>query len=451
MGDTPGSTLTLGRDDLRRSSEPDPEPVLVLVLESARPHGGSVRYRLADLTRVTLGRGSERRAELAGGELAILVPDKWMSSRHARIEPTFGRWTFTDESKNGSMVDGHPTKRLLLEHGSVLELGHTLFVFYERLPIEASAPAVLEVTPAPDLLGTQSVWPAWQAELERLGPIAASALPILIEGERGVGKQALARAIHDRSGRRGAFLQFHCGELPEHLVDGELFGDEDFEGVIRAARGGTLVLEEIGALPARSQVALARALHERRVVALDGSRSVEVDVRVVSTTERDLDALIAAGAFRPELLAEIAGFRIVVPPLRERRADLGLLVGALHRRLYAVDHPGFEIEAARDLLHYTWPLNLRELEQALAAAHVLAGTDRVRREHLPESVRTGRPPGTPRPLALDAAEQDLRDRMLAALRAHRGNVSAIARALDKDRKQIHRWLKRFGFDPESFR
>ncbi len=444
----PDGTLTLGRDDAR-SLAPEPEPVLVLVFEAGRPHAGPVRYRLADLTRVTLGRGTERRAELTGSELAIQVPDRWMSSRHARIEPTFGRWTFTDESKNGSRVDGHPAKRLVLEDGSLLELGHTWFVFYERLPIEPTAPAICEVMPTPGAASAQTVWPAWEAELARLTQVAASAVPVLIAGELGTGKQALARAIHDRSGRTGAFIVFHCGELPEHLVDGELFGDEDFEGVIRAAHGGTLVLDDIGDLPARSQATLARVLHERRVVALDGGRAVDVDVRVVSTTQRDLDGPIAAGAFRPELFAEIAGVRVVVPPLRERRADLGLLIGALHRRLYADDHPGFDIDAARHLLQYAWPLNLRELEHALSAARVLAGTERIRSEHLPESVRTGRAPGTPRPLP--GADQDLHDRLLAALREHHGNVSAVARALDKDRKQIHRWMKRFGFDPDGFR
>lgn len=449
MANSDGSTLTLGRGD-NHGPLANPEPVLVLALEAGRPHAGSVRYRLAELTRVTLGRGPDRRAGLTGNELTIRVPDSWMSSRHARIEPTFGRWTFTDESKNGSIIDGHAAKRLLLEHGSLIELGHTLFVFYERLPIEAAAPAVREVTPTEGLLTTQTVLPAWEVVIARMHQIAASEISILIEGESGVGKPAIARAIHEQSGRQGAFIQFHCGELPAHLVDGELFGDEDFEGLIRAAHGGTLLLDDVGELPARSQAVLARVLLERRLMPLDGSRAVEVDVRIIGTTERDLDALIATGGFRQDLFACLAGFRVAVPPLRERRGDLGLVIGALHRRLFGTAHPGFEIDAARCLFQYPWPLDLWELEQALVAAQLLAGGDRVRIDHLPETVRSGRAPGTPRPL-VDETEQQLHDQVLAAMREHRGNVSAIARALDKDRKQVQRWMKRFGFDPETFR
>jgi transcriptional regulator of acetoin/glycerol metabolism len=103
------------------------------------------------------------------------------------------------------------------------------------------------------------------------------------------------------------------------------------------------------------------------------------------------------------------------------------------------------------LLRYPWPLNVRELEQALATAQVLAGSELVRAEHLPDSVRTGRPPGAPRPVVLSENDQKVRDQVVAALREHQGNVSAVARALDKDRKQIQRWIKRFGLDPGSYR
>jgi len=140
-----------------------------------------------------------------------------------------------------------------------------------------------------------------------------------------------------------------------------------------------------------------------------------------------------------------------VPTLLERRTDLGILIGALHARLFPPDHPGFDIDAARLLLRYPWPLNVRELEQALATAQVLAGSEPIRAEHLPDSVRTGRPPGAPRPVILNENDQKVRDQVVAALREHQGNVSAVARALDKDRKQIQRWIKRFGLDPGSYR
>ena len=462
MGDAQGTTLSFHEDGKTGRVGPRPEPVLVLVLECGRPRAGSVRYRLSDLTAVALGRGPERRAERVGTELTVRVPDKWMSSRHARIEPSFGRWVLTDtESKNGSIVDGHTTKRAVLTDGSLIELGHTLFIFFERLPIEAEAAALLELVPSEGPPpGFATLMPVWNQELTRLRQIASSEIPMLIEGESGTGKEVIARNIHDQSNRRGAFVPVNCGALPENLVESELFGykkgafsgaQADQPGLVRAADAGTLFLDEIGDLPPSSQAALLRVLQEREVMPVGGTRAVEIDLRVVAATHRDLDEMVAEGSFRHDLFARLAGFRVTVPPLAERRADLGVLIGFLHARLFPTEHPGFDIDAARLLLRYPWPLNVRELEQALATAQVLAGVEPVRADHLPDSVRTGRPPGAPRPVVLSENDQKVRDQVVAALREHQGNVSAVARALDKDRKQIQRWIKRFNLDPGSYR
>jgi transcriptional regulator with PAS, ATPase and Fis domain len=270
----------------------------------------------------------------------------------------------------------------------------------------------------------------------------------------------MARAIHTMSGRRGAFVPVNCGALPENLVESELFGykkgafsgaQQDHPGLVRAADGGTLFLDEIGDLPAPAQAALLRVLQEREVMPVGGTKAVPIDLRVIAATHRDLDEMVADQAFRHDLFARLAGFRVTVPTLAERRADLGLLIGALHMRLFDAEHPGFDIDAARLLMRYPWPLNVRELEQALATAHVLAKAELVRAEHLPDTIRTGRPPGAPRPVVLSEIDQKVRDTVVAALREHQGNVSAVARALDKDRKQIQRWIKRFGLDPTSYR
>jgi transcriptional regulator with GAF, ATPase, and Fis domain len=456
-----GTTLSFHEDAKAGRIGPQPEPVLVLVLECGRPRSGSVRIRLSGLTSVVIGRGGERRSERAGTELVVRVPDKWMSSRHAKIEPSFGRWVLVDtDSKNGSIVDGHTTKRAVLTDGSLIELGHTLFVFFERLPIDAEAPALLELTPESALPGMVTLMPSWQHELDRLRQIAGSEIAMLIEGESGSGKEVIARAIHTLSARPGAFVPVNCGALPNDLVESELFGykkgafsgaQTDHPGLVRAADGGTLFLDEIGDLPASSQAALLRVLQEREVMPVGGTRPVPIDLRVVAATHRDLDDMVAEQTFRHDLFARLAGFRVVVPSLAERRTDLGLLIGALHGRTFAADHPGFDADAARLLARYPWPLNVRELEQALATAQVLAGVEAVRAEHLPDTVRSGRPPGAPRPVVLSDADQKVRDQVVASLREHQGNVSAVARALDKDRKQIQRWIKRFGLDPTSYR
>ena len=460
-GESHGTTLSIhGAGEAGRTG-PRLEPVLVLILECGRPRAGSVRYRLADLSVVQLGRGSERHAEKAGNELTVRVPDKWMSSKHARLEPSFGRWMLVDtESKNGSIVDGHTTKRAVLTDGSIIELGHTLFIFFERMPVMAGAPALLELSPDQGVPGLASLDPAWHHELDRIRQIASSEIPMLVEGESGSGKEVVARAIHLLSDRKGEFVPVNCGAITENLVESELFGykkgafsgaQTDHPGLVRAADGGTLFLDEIGDLPASSQAALLRVLQEHEVMPVGGTRAVPIDLRVVAATHRDLDDMVADQSFRHDLFARLAGFRIQVPPLSERRADLGVLIGALHKRLFSADHPGFELDAARLLLRYPWPLNIRELEQALATAQVLAGTELVRAEHLPDTVRSGRPPGAPRPVVLSETDQKVRDQVVASLREHQGNVSAVARALDKDRKQIQRWIKRFALDPSTYR
>ncbi len=461
MGDAQGTTLSFHEDGHSLRVGPKPEPVLVLAFECGRPRAGSMRFRLAELSAIAIGRGVDRKAEKTGNELTVRVPDKWMSSRHARIEPSFGRWVLTDtESKNGSIVDGHTTKRAVLTDGSLIELGHTLFVFFERMLIEADAPPLVELVPDQVPVGLSTLVPAWHGELARLRQIASSEIPMLIEGESGTGKEVIARAIHGLSERGGAFVPVNCGALPENLVESELFGykkgafsgaQSDHPGLVRAADGGTLFLDEIGDLPPSSQAALLRVLQEKEVMPVGGTRAVPINLRVVAATHRDLDDMVADQSFRHDLFARLAGFRVTVPTLNERRADIGLLIGTLHARVFDDSHPGFDIDAARLLLRYPWPLNVRELEQALTTAQVLAGNELVRGEHLPDSVRTGRPPGAPRPVVLNETDQKVRDQVVSALREHGGNVSAVARALDKDRKQIQRWIKRFGLDPGSYR
>src|SRR3569623_711095 len=450
VGDAHGTTLSIHADGKGPRTGPRPEPVLVLALEYTRPRAGSVRYRLSDLTVVHLGRGPERRAEMAGTELTIRVPDKWRSSKHARIEPSCGRWVLGDtDSKNGTIVDGHSTKRAVLTDGSLIELGHTLFYFFERMPIEDGAPALLERAADGGLPGLVTLLPAWQAERDRIRQIAGSEIPMLVEGESGTGKEVIARAIHQLSGRGGTFVPVNCGALPENLVESELFGYKKgafsgaqaaHPGLVETADGGTLFLDELGDMPASSQAALLRVLQEKEAMPVGGTKAVPGDLRGVAATHRDLDDMGADQAFRHDLFARLAGFRIQVPPLADRRCDLGILIGALHTRLFPAEHPGFDIDAARLLLRYPWPLNVRELEQALATAQVLAGVEPVRAEHLPDTVRSGRPPGAPRPIVLSESDQKVRDQVVAALREHQGNVSAVARALDKDRKQIQRWI-----------
>ena len=466
MADTLGVTLSHADAERRRTGLAEPHPLLVLSLECSRPHALSARWSLAGLAAVHLGRGSERRSDRTSTELTIRVPDRWMSSRHARIENSFGRWVLVDtDSKNGTVVNGQATRRAVLTDGDLIELGHTVFLFLERVAMHDDDPRDVDLAGAALVSpGLATLLPEYARELQRLRDVAASDIPVLIEGESGTGKELLARAVHTLSGRPGQFVAVNCGALPANLVESELFGykkgafsgaQDDRPGLVRSADGGTLCLDEIGDLPAASQAALLRVLQEREVMPVGGTRPVPVDLRVVAATHRDLDDMIAAGHFRHDLFARLAGFRIEIPSLSERRTDLGLLIGLLHGRIFpataATPHPGFDVEAARMLLRYPWPLNVRELEQTLGTAAVLAKTQEVTPDHLPEAVRTGRAPGAPKPAQLTEADQKQRDDLVAMLREHHGNVSAVARAMGKDRKQIQRWLKRFGLDTHEYR
>ena len=441
----------------RRDAGPG-EPCLFIVFRCDRPLEGGARFSLAGADSVSLGRAprlvSERVREEGTAALRIGVPDPRMSAAHARLHRVLGSWMLADTgSKNGTYCDGRRVERMPLPDGALLELGHTLFIFREALPPSGA-----------DVLGTQAaeegfatLLPGLAADLARLRRIAASRIPVLVQGETGTGKEVIARAIHAISGRSGPFLAINCGAIAATLVESELFGHrrgaftgaaDDHPGLFVSADGGTLLLDEVGDLPAPAQAAMLRVLQEEEVRAVGSERAVKVDVRVLSATHRDLDALVADRRFRPDLLARLSGYRCTLAPLRERREDFALLTGALLTRAGPADVT-FSIEAARALLRHRWPLNVRELQQCLAGALVLAAGGRVELEHLPDPVRAAAeskpPPATEGP---DAAR---RDELIALLRDHRGNVTAVARSLGKARTQVQRWLRRLRVDPVSFR
>jgi transcriptional regulator of acetoin/glycerol metabolism len=193
---------------------------------------------------------------------------------------------------------------------------------------------------------------------------------------------------------------------------------------------------------------LLRVLQEREVLPIGATRPVPVDVRFVAATHRPLDRLVEAGAFRRDLRMRLAGYRLYLPPLRERLEDLGLLVAALLGRQEPTLLPALSPRAVRALFRFGWPGNVRQLERALSAAAALAAGAAIGPEHLPEEVRAALEdvPGV-----RDDDDAVQREELVALLREHRGNVSAVARATGKARMQVQRWLKRFQLDPEAFR
>ncbi|HET6981289.1 MAG TPA: sigma 54-interacting transcriptional regulator, partial [Myxococcaceae bacterium] len=217
---------------------------------------------------------------------------------------------------------------------------------------------------------------------------------------------------------------------------------------VRASDGGTLFLDEIGDLPPAAQAALLRVLQEAEVLPIGGHRPQPLDLRVLAATHRDLGRLVQEGKFRHDLLARLDGVTLELPPLRERRADLPLVMSLLLHK-HAPERPDLRVTpaAAQALLAYRWPLNIRELEQALAGALALAGAGPIDAAHLPPSVLGRATEEPPRELTADEARH--RDELVALLRQHGGNMSAVARVLGKGRTQIVRWVSRYGIDIRS--
>jgi two-component system, NtrC family, response regulator HydG len=301
---------------------------------------------------------------------------------------------------------------------------------------------------------------------------ARSEANILVLGESGTGKELIARAIHANSPRAAhAFIPVDCASLPENLLESELFGHEKgaFTGAVRTkpglmelADGGTLFLDEIGELPVGLQSKLLRALQERQVRRVGGTSLVDVDVRVVSATNRDTRDAILKGTFREELYYRINVIEIRLPPLRERSGDIPLLVHTFLRRygqgrVHTCDEPAMALLEA-----YRWPGNVRELQNVIERACALADGDTITPADLPEHVRGGQPAAATDAasiaggVALDAGSlplKEAKEQWMGVLEAsylrqlldrHHGNISAAAKTAGIDRKTFHRLVGKHG-------
>jgi two-component system response regulator AtoC len=223
---------------------------------------------------------------------------------------------------------------------------------------------------------------------------------VLVTGESGTGKELVARAIHARSQRKsGPFVAINCGAIPENLLESELFGHRkgaftdatsDRRGLFEEASGGTLFLDEVGELPQNLQVKLLRVLQEENIRRLGDTRDVKVDVRIIAATHRDLNADVKASRFREDLFYRIHVLTIHIPPLRERREDVGLLIDhfvARNNARLGTNIRGVSSEARKLLLEYAWPGNVRELENTIERAMVLGESDLLEVTDLPERIR----------------------------------------------------------------
>ncbi|HET7539486.1 MAG TPA: sigma-54 dependent transcriptional regulator [Polyangiaceae bacterium] len=312
--------------------------------------------------------------------------------------------------------------------------------------------------------------PNMRALYDQVARAAASSINVLVLGETGVGKEVLARAVHNLSARKaGPFVALNCAALTESLLQSELFGHEKgaFTGALQAraglletAAGGTVFLDEIGELPLSIQTKLLRALEDRKVLRVGARAEREIDVRFVAATNRDIEAEAEAGTFREDLFYRLNGISFTIPPLRERRAEIASLARMFLARYNAElgreTALGLSNEVVQLLENYPWPGNVRELRNAIERAAVLCSGDVLRPEHLPTRVVSGtggRPSALP---GLESTREDIlararselqgveRQRILEALEQSGGNQTRAAEALGISRRTLVYRLSELG-------
>jgi transcriptional regulator with PAS, ATPase and Fis domain len=387
------------------------------------------------------------------------VRDGRVSAVHLTIEegegPGEAGFVLRDlNSTNGTMVDGVPvTKAVKLREGAVIFFGQHVAVFRTASP-EALA-AVAEELKSP-FGPVPLLSPVIVPILDRLRRLARGNGEILLVGETGVGKEVYANAIHQASGRTGRFVAVNCAAIPHELVETELFGyvrgahsqaRETKPGLVEEADGGTLFLDEIGEMSSHLQAKLLRFAQDRLLLPIGGTQPRRIDARILAATNRLEPATTERGpGLRADLVARLGAEPIQLPALRDHLEDVGVLathfLRGCDRRL--------EPSAFRSLCLHGWPGNVRELEKALQEAEVLSrGARSIDLDHLPSRIAV-----RPKPAAAVAAAvrpTPSGEELAEMLRRHKGNMSRVARELERQPALVGRWVERFQLDPAAFR
>ncbi len=425
---------------------------------TAGPHEG--RALVSDKERLRCGAH-------ASNDL-VLAEDRAVSRHHFELITTErGRLLVDLNSTNGTVLGGRRIERAYLSPGAQVRAGSSTLTF---TPIDE------EVSLEPDrdgeLCGLVGQSQSIQQLRDDILRVADLAVPVLIRGETGTGKELVARAIHELSGRKkGPLVVLDCGAIPPHLIESELFGHEkgaftgavaERPGAFERAHGGTIFLDELGELRLDLQPKLLRVLENHEVRRVGGNDTLTVDCRVIAATNRDLVKEIAAGHFREDLFFRLSVIHLQLPPLRERREDIPLILSRALADPEVLARHGKKLispEALALLMAYPWPGNVRELVNVLS--HVLAFSEgeQVLPEHLPERVQ-----GQARELPLpfnehltfkDAKEQLLedfeREYVTRVLSRCEGNLSRAARESGLHRKSIERLVKKYQLDAKGMK
>ena len=325
----------------------------------------------------------------------------------------------------------------------------------ERRPVTTSADAA-----AGGIIGRTDVMRSLFASLRRVAPQDTT---VLVTGETGTGKELIAHAVHELSARAASpFIAVNCAALGEGVLESELFGHvkgaftgavRDRAGVFESAHGGTIFLDEVGEMSASVQQRLLRVLQEREVTRVGSARPVRVDVRVVAATNRNLAELVESSRFRQDLYYRLAVFPLVVPPLRERRADIPLLIAHTIERLRARAPDGQNLMcssfAIRLMRSYDWPGNVRELMSVVERAAVEADFGRIEAQHLPPELRHNADGALESRYRATRSADDERETIVAALEQTDGAIARAAELLGMGRTTLWRKLRQYGLTNET--
>jgi DNA-binding NtrC family response regulator len=409
----------------------------------------------------------------------VLIDDVRISRQHARFWLQEGAVMVEDlDSRNGTRVNDARIKTATLAPGDEVLLGSARIALAMT---RASAPSVFPASGAAIVLEDPNVV-ALYAVAKRA---AVTELPVLVLGETGTGKEHLAKTIHAKSQRSGGpFRAINCGAIPPQLVESALFGhergaftgaDRRSAGLFEDAAGGTVFLDEIAELPASAQAALLRVLEAKTFQRVGSTQELKADVRLVAATHCDLNAAVAEGTFRKDLLYRINTVTLELPPLRERRGEIEPLVERFLgecREEWGVRVDGIEPDALEHLRAYAWPGNIRQLRNAIELAALVAPLRRLRSEDLPAYLRQKRPSVAPAASAPTEArvpqvglpsaapiplEQGLKSGLreyearliLEALRRTGGRRRAAAKLLRIPTRTLYRRMQGLGLNPSS--
>ena len=434
-------------------------PRLIRLFRADDPLDSVEEFALSPGRASTIGRGDSSSDSQSDESRIWSRHDGLMSSRHATVSLTPRGCEITDAgSKNGTFLNGQRMEGpVVLNDGDILECGHSFFIYREQEPVAARCSRLLDAS--------KLATPPLYYQLAPMFPYVASAVSLHLHGETGTGKEVVARAVHELSGRRGAFVAINCAAIPDGLFESELFGyikgafsgaATSQRGLVLAANEGTLFLDEIGEVSLAMQAKLLRVLELKEVLPLGASTPIPVNFRLISATLRNIKLAVEEGRFRADLYGRL-GTNVCLPRLRENKEELGRLISAFFAAKFDEVAPGagprprvyFTLPAARALVGHSWPYNVRELKQAIDSALTAAMADResdgycaIKLAHLPASVVAAECEVNDAAAPVVELRQLSDDQVLAALQTTHGNRAEAAKLLGVSERTVFRRIRK---------